>query len=84
MLFLCPIRHESHQVKYTTPNKSSQNASSSSQLREILYTDSQDMLVLFINPNYSKNRVCGVMVRVPCYRSTGPGSIPCATRFSEE
>jgi hypothetical protein len=29
-------------------------------------------------------RVCGLVVRVPGYRSRGPGSIPGATRFSEK
>jgi hypothetical protein len=28
-------------------------------------------------------RLCGLVVRVPGYRSSGPGSIPGATRFSE-
>jgi hypothetical protein len=27
------------------------------------------------------NCLCGLMVRVPGYRSRGPGSIPSATRF---
>jgi hypothetical protein len=27
---------------------------------------------------------CGLVVRVPGYRSRGPGSIPGATRFSEK
>jgi hypothetical protein len=30
-----------------------------------------------------KDRLCGLVVRVPDYRSRGPGSIPSATRFSE-
>jgi hypothetical protein len=30
------------------------------------------------------DRLCGLMVRVPDYRSRGPGSIPIATRFSEK
>jgi hypothetical protein len=30
------------------------------------------------------DRLCGLVVRVPGYRSRGPGSIPCATRFSEK
>jgi hypothetical protein len=30
------------------------------------------------------NRLCGLVVRVPSYRSRGPGSIPGATRFSEK
>jgi hypothetical protein len=29
------------------------------------------------------DRLCGLVVRVPWYRSRGPGSIPGATRFSE-
>jgi hypothetical protein len=36
-----------------------------------------DLLVL------SPDRLCGLIVRVPGYRSRGPGSIPCTTRFSE-
>jgi hypothetical protein len=27
--------------------------------------------------------LCGIVVEVPGYRPRGPGSIPCATRFSE-
>jgi hypothetical protein len=30
------------------------------------------------------DRLCGLEVRVPDYRSRGPGSIPGATRFSEK
>jgi hypothetical protein len=30
------------------------------------------------------DRLCGLVVRVPGYRSRGPGSIPDATRFSEK
>jgi hypothetical protein len=29
------------------------------------------------------DRLCGLVVRVPSYRSRGPGLIPCSTRFSE-
>jgi hypothetical protein len=29
-------------------------------------------------------RLCGLVVRVPGYRSRGPGSIPGTTRFSEK
>jgi hypothetical protein len=29
-------------------------------------------------------RLCGLVVRVPGYRSIGPGSIPGVTRFSEK
>jgi hypothetical protein len=28
--------------------------------------------------------LCGIVVRVPGYRSRGPGSIPGSTRFSEK
>jgi hypothetical protein len=30
------------------------------------------------------DRLCGLVVRVPGYKSRGPGSIPCSTRFSEK
>jgi hypothetical protein len=30
------------------------------------------------------DRLCGLVVRVPAYRSGGPGSIPAATRFAEK
>jgi hypothetical protein len=30
------------------------------------------------------DRLCGLVVKVPDYRSIGPGSIPCATKFSEK
>jgi hypothetical protein len=30
------------------------------------------------------DRLCGLVVRVPGYRSRGPGSIPRTTRFSEK
>jgi hypothetical protein len=30
------------------------------------------------------DRLCGLVVRAPGYRSRGPGSIPSATRFSEK
>jgi hypothetical protein len=38
------------------------------------------------NLNYGSyfDRLCGLMVRVPGYRSRGPGMIPGATRFSEK
>jgi hypothetical protein len=32
----------------------------------------------------SAHRLCGLVVRVPGYRSTGPGSIPGAASFSEK
>jgi hypothetical protein len=30
------------------------------------------------------DRLCGLVVRVPGYRSSGPGSIPGAAKFSEK
>jgi hypothetical protein len=30
------------------------------------------------------DRLCGLVVRIPGYRSSGPSSIPAATRFSEK
>jgi hypothetical protein len=30
------------------------------------------------------DRLCGLVVRVPAYRSRGPGSMPGATRFAEK
>jgi hypothetical protein len=35
-------------------------------------------------PRITTGRVCGLVVRVPSYRSRGPGSIPGATRFFSE
>jgi hypothetical protein len=32
----------------------------------------------------SVDRLCGLVIRVPGYRSRGPGSIPGATTFSEK
>jgi hypothetical protein len=45
-MFLCPILHELHQVRYTTEDKRTQKIRTSTQLRESLCTGSQDMLVL--------------------------------------
>jgi hypothetical protein len=45
--------------------------------------------VLYIGRIYSfqqetNDRICGLVVRVPDYRSRGSGSIPGATRLSEK
>jgi hypothetical protein len=43
--------------------------------------------MIFSNISYCDvydDRLCGLVVRVPGYRSRGPGSIPGATRFSWE
>jgi hypothetical protein len=34
--------------------------------------------------NMKVDRLCGLVVRVPGYRSRGPDSIPGVTRFSEK
>jgi hypothetical protein len=40
------------------------------------------LIIISIN-NSSTDRLCGLVVRVPGYRSRGPGSVPSATRFSD-
>jgi hypothetical protein len=53
----------------------------------------QKQKIIYINSMYyyyyyyymfNKNRLCGLVVRVPGYRSRGLGSIPGATRCSEK
>jgi hypothetical protein len=39
---------------------------------------------LLLNILHPHDRLCGLVVRVPAYRSIGPGSLPGATRFSEK
>jgi hypothetical protein len=39
---------------------------------------------LFENLATISNCLCGLVIRVPGYRSRGPGSIPGATRYSEK
>jgi hypothetical protein len=40
---------------------------------------------LNLSVTYKKEeRLCGLVIRVPCYRSRGPGSIPGASRFSNK
>jgi hypothetical protein len=41
-------------------------------------------LSLFCSVSFSSDHPCGLVVRVPIYRSRDPGSIPGATRFSEK
>jgi hypothetical protein len=38
----------------------------------------------YLTLTVKKDRLCGLVVRVPGYRSRGQGSIPGATRFSEK
>jgi hypothetical protein len=42
----CRIHREIAEARYTTPNKRTYKIIASIQLREILYTDSEDMLIL--------------------------------------
>jgi hypothetical protein len=42
------------------------------------------LIVTIMTVFSSYDRLCGLVVRVPGYRSRGPGSIPGATRFSEK
>jgi hypothetical protein len=52
-----------------------------------MYCDSCKVRIEFIHEYvmYKKiDRLCGLVVRVPGYGSRVPGSIPCATRFSEK
>jgi hypothetical protein len=39
---------------------------------------------IFLKKCLSRDLPCGLVVRVPGYRSRGPDSIPCSTRFSEK
>jgi hypothetical protein len=53
--------------------------------RTEMYSASFEVRTEFIYVMQKKlDRLCGIVVRVPVYRSTGPGSIPGATRFSEK
>jgi hypothetical protein len=45
-----------------------------------LYKASLKLIIL----KYVCDRLCGLVVKVPAYRSRGLGSIPGATRFSEK
>jgi hypothetical protein len=50
-----------------------------------MYCDSCEVRTEFIYIMQKKvDRLCGLVVRVPGYRSSGTGSIPGATRFSEK
>jgi hypothetical protein len=40
--------------------------------------------LIFEGISHLSDRLCDLVVRVPGYRSRGPGSIPDATRFSEK
>jgi hypothetical protein len=42
------------------------------------------MFLVLVSVRGWVNRLCGLVVRVPAYRSRGPGSIPSATGFSEK
>jgi hypothetical protein len=50
-----------------------------------MYRASCEVRTEFIYVKQKKvDRLCVLVVRIPNYRSRGPGSIPGATRFSEE
>jgi hypothetical protein len=52
--------------------------------RTEMYCVSCEVRTEFINlMEKNVDRLCGLVVRVPGYRSRGQGSIPGATRFSE-
>jgi hypothetical protein len=42
------------------------------------------ILILLLRLIHTDDRLCGLVVRVSVYRSRGPVSIPCTTRFSEK
>jgi hypothetical protein len=51
----------------------------------VMYCVSCEGRTEFIYAMYKKlDRHCGLVVRDPGYRSRSPGSIPCATGFSEK
>jgi hypothetical protein len=57
-------------------------AAQSSQVRTTL------ILIIYLIDNfhslkYLSDRLCGLVFRVPDYRSRGPGSFPGATKFTE-
>jgi hypothetical protein len=48
------------------------------------FTVPEEIINIYLNCKWVFNdRLCGLVVRVPGYRSRGPGLIPGATRFSE-
>jgi hypothetical protein len=49
-----------------------------------MFLNSIFMLGNIYESSFIFDRLCGLVVRVPGYRSRGPGSIPGATRFSEK
>jgi hypothetical protein len=51
------------------------------ELQQFIYLFLYIIYILFI---FICDHLCGLVVRVPGYRSRGPGSIPGAVRFSEK
>jgi hypothetical protein len=49
-----------------------------------LFTELFSMGSISVKCDLVTDRLCFLVVRVPGYRSRGPGSIPGATRFSEK
>jgi hypothetical protein len=53
--------------------------------RTEMYCASREVRTECIYVTYKKiDLLCGLVVRVPGYRSRGPGSIPGGTKFSEK
>jgi hypothetical protein len=62
----------------------SQHTKPSSPSRPTKYRRNSYFRIILKGSGPSMDRLCGLVVRVPGYRSGGPGSIPGTTRFSEE
>jgi hypothetical protein len=46
--------------------------------------ETQLLSLKYCDDGVQRDRLCGLVVGLPGYRSRGPGSIPCATRISEK
>jgi hypothetical protein len=57
-------------------------------MRDTNYSKDENVIQNYIGLKESayplRDRLCGLVIRVPGYRSRGPGSIPGATSFSEK
>jgi hypothetical protein len=53
-------------------------------VKKITFLKKHIIIIIIIIINVIVDRRCGLVVRVPGYRSRGPGSIPGATRFCEK
>jgi hypothetical protein len=66
------------------PTISCTQSGSTDQLKTIQWQLRDAVLIIFKGYVVSNDRLCGLVVRAPGYRSRGQGSIPRATRFSEK